>query len=187
MQTAVASQILMENLSTVKPEEIVSCLAEATIATSETAMGECISKAARLEGQLNATNWESFELLQKLPSKFHSASKQILVDLKEAMMSDEHVLDLGPALNTAQARAMRLVSQAIETPPASTDESPIADPAEPLPVGGPAVQVIDQGTKQGLTLSTAEELLSELKSRLKPAQQARVNVSWVIEEGGSQE
>lgn len=191
MQTAVASQILIENLSTAKLDEIVSLLAEATIATSEAAMGECISKAARLEGQLNATNWESFELLQKLPPNFHSASKQILVDLKEAMMSDEHVLDLGPALNSAQARAMRLVSQAIETPPTpegetTTAETPTDNDSPPPPTSGAAVQIIDQGTKQGLTLSAAEEILSELKARLKPAQQARVNVSWVIEEGGSQ-
>ncbi len=187
LQTAVASQVLVENLSTAKPADVVSLLTGASIATSTAAMGECISKADRLQESLNHTSWDSFNQIQKLAAKFKTAVTKILDDLQQALVSDEHVHELGPALQACQSQASRLISDALENlkpdpvPPAATPEPETAPPATT-----PGVKVIEQDARQGLTLPEAEETLTKIKSRLQSGQSVQIYVSWVIEEGGTQ-
>jgi hypothetical protein len=155
-------------------------LATATVETSETAMGECVSKAAELEGNLDTAGWQTFELIGKLPEEHQSAAQKILTELREALASDEHVMELAPALKSAQSQAMRLLEKLVEVkPPEQHVNPPSIDP----PVKK-RKKVIEQDTKQDLTLSAAKVVLSELDDKLTSGQSVRVNVSWVIEEGG---
>ncbi|WP_242022326.1 BREX-2 system adenine-specific DNA-methyltransferase PglX [Gimesia chilikensis] len=150
-------------------------------------MGECISKADRLQESLNHTSWDSFNQIQKLAAKFKTAVTKILDDLQQALVSDEHVHELGPALQACQSQASRLISDALENlkpdpaPPAATP-----DPELPPPATTPGVKVIEQDVRQGLTLPEAEETLTKIKSRLQSGQSVQIYVSWVIEEGGTQ-
>ena len=187
MKTATATQVLVDTLSTVEPGGIVKSLASATVETSETAMGECVSKAAELEGNLDTAGWQTFELIRKLPAEHQPTSQSILTDLKKALSSDEHVLELAPALKSAQAQAMRLLEKLVDVKP-PVNPPPIAPPSvQPPSIQPPArkeKRIVGQDSRQDLALPAAREALSELNGKLKPGQSVRVNVSWVIEEGG---
>ena len=157
-------------------------LASATVESSETAMGECVNKAAELEGNLDTAGWQTFELIRKLPAEHQPTAQSILTELQNALSSDEHVTELAPALKSAQAQAMRLLEKLVEVKP----------PVNPPPIAPPSIQpptkkekqIVGQDSRQDLALPAAREVLSELDGKLKPGQSVRVNVSWVIEEGG---
>ncbi|MCA9182480.1 MAG: phage resistance protein, partial [Planctomycetales bacterium] len=87
MKTAVAAQLLTNKLSSAEPKAIVATLASATIETSETAMGECVGKAAELEGNLDTAGWETFEVLRKLPEAHQSTAHGILLELEQTHSS----------------------------------------------------------------------------------------------------
>jgi hypothetical protein len=180
MKTANASQVLVDKLSTAELAAIVKVLASANIATSESAMGGCVGKAAELEGNLDTAGWQTFELIRKLPDEHQAAAQAILADLQKALANDEHVIELAPALKSAQGHAMRLLEKLVEV---KRPKPPITPP----PIQPPATKekrVVEQDSKQDLTLPAAKELLADLDNRLKSGQSVRVNVSWVIEEGG---
>ncbi|MEX0866013.1 MAG: hypothetical protein WD030_01560, partial [Pirellulales bacterium] len=184
MKTAVATQVLVDTLNAAESAAVVKQLASATVATSETAMGECVSKAAELEGNLDTAGWQTFELIGKLPAEHQATAQQIRQELQEALASDEHVVELAPALKAAQAQAMRLLEKLVEVKPQPTGTKPPVAPPPLEPPAKQAKQIVGQDSNQNLTLSAAKEVLSDLDSRLKPGQSVRVNVSWVIEEGG---
>jgi len=187
MKTATATLVLVDKICSVEPGGIVKSLASATIASSETAMGECVSKSAELEGNLDTAGWQTFELIRRLPTEHQSTAQEILTDLKKALSSDEHVLELAPALKSAQAQAMRLLEKLVEV------KSPVSpQPISPPSVHPPSIQppagkekrIVGQDSRHDLALPAAMGVLSELDGKLKPGQSVRVNVSWVIEQGG---
>ena len=178
MTTANASQVLVDKLSAAEPSGIIKALAAATIATSDTAMGECVSKAAELEGNLDTAGWQTFELIRKLPDQHQATAQAILADLQQALSSDEHVTELATALKSAQAQAMRLLEKLVEIKPPPITPPPI----QPRPNKGK--RVVERDSKEDLTLLAAKDVLAELDGKLASGQSVRVNVSWVIEEGG---
>jgi hypothetical protein len=48
----------------------------------------------------------------------------------------------------------------------------------------PGRRVVDQGSEEGLTIEKAQERLSSLRDAVQAGQTARINLGWVIEEGG---
>jgi hypothetical protein len=103
------------------------------------------------------------------------------------LAADEHVMALAPALKGAHARAVRLLTKA------PTPQTPIVAPVVSLPTPVPLVdppvskgkKVVGRDTKQDLSMTEVRRVLSELEKKVKPGQTARINVSWVIEEGDS--
>ena len=65
MKTAAATQGIVDQLSAAEQADIVGVLAKATVATSEAAMGECVGKAAELDGNLDTGGWQTFELINE--------------------------------------------------------------------------------------------------------------------------
>ena len=78
LRTAVATAALVERLSSAEPGAVVSVLANAPVATSESAMGECSAKAAELEGNLEAAGWEIFEAIGNLTDDRRAQAQEIL-------------------------------------------------------------------------------------------------------------
>jgi hypothetical protein len=178
LRTATATQTLVERLCSAEPGAIVSLLEAAEVATSESAMGECVGKAAELEGNLETAGWEIFEAVEKLTDDRQEKAQQILVEVREALQSDEHALQLAPALRGAQAKAVQLLTKPIEVP----TPPPVGPLLEPQVMKGRVV--VKQDSKEGLTIPEAEACLSQVSRELKPEQTARINLGWVIEEGG---
>jgi hypothetical protein len=111
MKTATAALAVVERMNAVAVEEVVDSLANAGIATSEAAMGECVARGAELEGNLDTANWEIFEAVSKLSDERKPAADQILSEVRQALTSDEHVVQLAAALKGAQAKAVRLLTK----------------------------------------------------------------------------
>ncbi len=189
MKTSRATQKLVGLVTAAEPPNVVGLLARAEIATSEAAMGECIAKAAELEGNLETAGWEVFEAIGKLEDERKTTAVEILTEVRQALAADEHVTALAPALKGAHARAVRLLTRPVAPPP--TPAPPIYPPKPPVqppvqpPVKPPVSKgkrVIDEGAEQNLPLSAARQVLDDLEGRIKPSQTARINVSWVVEE-----
>ena len=183
MKTAKATLSLVEKVGVTEPAAIVKLLSTANIATSEAAMGECVGKAAELEGNLDTAGWQTFELVRKLPDEHQVTAKKILNDLEEALSSYEHAIELAPALKSAQAQSMRLLEKLVEVKPPVT--KPGVTPPKIKPPVKQEKKVVEQDSRENLTLQAAKEELDGLDSRLGPDQSVRINVSWVIEQGGN--
>ena len=86
--------------------------------------------------------------------------------------------------------AVRLLTKPVPPPPKPPVVVPPVDlpPVPAPPVKPPQPQgkkIVGQGTKQDLTLADARQVLADLSGQVKPGQTARINVSWVIEEGAA--
>lgn len=189
MKTALASQKIVGLVSAAEPANVIGLLARANVATSEAAMGECVGKAAELEGNLETAGWEIFEAIGKLDDERKATAVEILAEVRQALAADEHVTALAPALKGAHARAVRLLTKPMPASPQPPAVPPqIGTPPAPMsPVKPPLVpkgrKVVGQGAKQDLALADARQVLADLNEQVKPGQAARVSVSWVIEEG----
>jgi hypothetical protein len=178
MQTAAAVLAVVERLHEVEPGEVVGVLATADVATSESAMGECFSKAAELAARLDAKEWEILEATATLPDERKTAAEEIVNGIRQALASDEHVMQLAAALKEAQAKAVRLLTQPI--PP------PALEPA-PKPMSKPGRKILQQGSQQHLDIQAAYELMTRLERELQAGQKIHFDISWIVEEGGAEQ
>ena len=128
MKTALATQKLVGLVSAAEPANVVALLARAEVATTEAAMGECRSKAAELEGNLETAGWEIFEAIGKLDDERKATAEAILADVRQALAADEHVTALAPALKGTHARAVRLLTKVVPPP-----QPPVVPPVAPPP------------------------------------------------------
>ena len=97
MKTALATQKLVGLVVAAEPANVIGLLARAQIATSEAAMGECVEKAAELEGNLETAGWEVFEAIGQLADDRKAAAAEVLAEVRKALAADEHVAGLAPA------------------------------------------------------------------------------------------
>ena len=183
LRTAAATRTLVDQIGAADTGAIVDLLYNAQIATSEAAMGECVSKAAELEGNLDTAGWQTFDLVRKLPDEHQATAKKILTELEDALSSDEHATELATALKSAQAQSMRLLEKLVEVAP---QPKPVVDPPIIKPPAKKEKRVVEEDSRHDLTVSAAEELLSQLKGKLQGDRAARINVSWIIEEGDAE-
>ena len=192
MQTASACLSLVERLHKADGDDVVSEMAAADVATSESAMGECLNSASQWTSTLEATNWDIFASIRKLPASHQSRVESICSSVGDGLVSDEHAVALGPVLKEAQAQALRLITEAAGQQP---------QPGQPVDGGGaregageaPQVRqpeprqgarVVEQDSASDLDLKTATELLDQLTSKTSEQRQIKLNISWTIVEGG---
>lgn len=176
--TATTTLTLVERLSAAKAEDGVKVLAEIQVATSEAAMAECIKKAANLTGALQGVSWDIFAGIAALTDERQEKAQKILATLTQALSSDEHVIALGLQLKQSQNQAVRLLTQQPNPIP------PVPPPIPPVPPP-PEIRVVSEESKTDLELQAAKELLIKLSEDLKPGQNVRLSISWIIEESVS--
>ena len=181
MKTASATQALVDRLNASDASQIVSMLATAAVATTEAAMGECLSKAAQLSGIIDGTNWEIFDAIGKLADARQAQATSIRTSVRQALESDEHVTALGPALKEAQLKAVRLLTEAPKAKDHSLGPEPV--PPETKPPQSKR-RIVATESHENLTLAEATTLLASLAQGLQKGQEIRLNVSWIVEDGG---
>lgn len=179
MKTTTATRTLVDKLLATDEGDLVAVLATASVATSETAMGECVTKAAELEGNLDTAGWDIFKAIGELTDERQAEASKVLIDVRQALASDEHAVSLAPALKEAQAKAVRLLTKSSPPPPAKHEPPEVQKPQPKR-----EKKVIDRGEQHDVTVDAASGKLSDLKNKLQPGQSARINLSWIIEEGG---
>jgi hypothetical protein len=177
--TASATLALLDRINDASAGDIVAILANAEVATSETAMGECLSKSSELAGNLDGADWDILDAIGRLSDERRSTGELILAELREAIVGDEHVLPLAPSLKTAQSKAVRLLTK-------QPVASPLPPPSEDRPKEKPGRKIVNHGAKQNLALPEAKELISKLDRDLRAGQTVQLNISWIVEEDGSE-
>ncbi|WP_017326151.1 hypothetical protein [Synechococcus sp. PCC 7336] len=203
MSTANTTLAMLERLHAAKPEDVIEALAEAAIATSASAMAECLKKAATLTGTLESVSWDIFQGIDALTDERQTQAQTILDNLAKALSSDEHAMGLGLQLKQSQNQAVRLLTQQPSKPqpptPQPVSPQPVAPPpvlpvtpSKPQPIEGnqgathpvePIPRIVSEESQTDLGLKAAEELLIELGTKLKAGQTVRLSISWMIEEG----
>ncbi len=197
LTTASATASLVEKLHVSEASQVVSSLASAAVATTEAAMGECLSKASQLLATIESTNWEIFDAIAKLADERQSIAQSIRSSIAQALQSDEHVTALGPTLKEAQLKAVRLLTQT--PPPVSPVVPPVVPPAPgrtevTLPGVTPPVtkptatkKILESETRSDLSVSELKKILSDLEQKYPGKQVIKFNASWIVEENGDTE
>ncbi|MBZ5495689.1 MAG: phage resistance protein [Acidobacteriia bacterium] len=187
MKTAAAMRTLADCIQASGDTDLIGLLATAEITTSEAAMGECLAKTAELAGAFETLSWDIFDSLGGITDEHRAAAEQVLTEVRQALSSDEHVVQLAPALKVAATKGLRLITKTIVAP-----AQPVSRATPPEPTPGPPPQpakvgrrIVGQGTEQNLPLAAAKDLLLKLDREISPGQTARISLSWIIEEEGS--
>lgn len=189
LNTATATLKMLEQLKTAKEDNVVETLAAVAIATTETAMAECLEKANKLDGALGGVSWKIFELIGALTNEQQPQAKAVLSELAQAICSDEHVQALGTQLKLSQSEAGRILELSIQDsktvdPPIPPPTPPAVQPPKPKKPAEkkPEMKVVSEGSQTDLKLKGVEELLTQLSQDLKPGQDITLNISWIIQE-----
>ncbi len=158
MQTADAALSLLEQIAgaSTDPDE-VEVLSNANVATSETAIGQSIARAAELVQRIEATEWDIF---RKTGQDTDDEIQLIRNQVTEALKTDEHVTSLGAALKSAQSGAIAILTRKKDTPPTPSPN----DPPKPKPLVK-RKHVIDQGERNELGVDGVKSLLTELEGK----------------------
>jgi len=197
LSTASTTLAMVEQLSAAKAEDVVDVLANGAIATSAAAMAECLKKAATLTGILEGISWDIIEGITALTDERQSKAQNILEILVQALNSDEHVIALKPQLKQSQSQAVRLLTQQPKTSPAPISPPSITPPPVSPPPISPITPVtksktkgqsttiirkVSEGNETDIGLKATEDLLHNLGKKLKPGENIRLNISWIVEE-----
>ena len=110
LNTATATLRLLEKVHLATDDAVVAVLDSAEVATSVSAMGECLNKAGTLSGTLDGTNWEIFEAIARLSDERQVAAAAIRSAVEEVLRCDEHVRSLAGVLKEAQSKAVKLLT-----------------------------------------------------------------------------
>jgi hypothetical protein len=194
LATASATASLVEKLHVSEASQVVSALASAAVATTEAAMGECLSKASQLLATIESTNWEIFDAIAKLADERQSVAQSIRSSIAQALQSDEHVTALGPTLKEAQLKAVRLLTQTppppvqvpvpAVTPPVAGVTSVTLPGVTTPPVSKPTAtkKILESETRSDLSVSELKKILSDIEQKYTGKQVIKFNASWIVEE-----
>ncbi|MGA1133202.1 MAG: DUF6079 family protein [Prochlorotrichaceae cyanobacterium] len=184
--TANATLSLLEQICTAQPQKVLDTLTEATIATTETAMGTCIAQAASLVPVIKNANWALIEQMRDLEGDYQTEAQDIYRPVMEALNSDEHVRSLKEAVKAGTASATTLVGKITKAVKSSLPTHTPTTPTHPTsPLGTsvtpaqPQSKPISGETQANLNLEQAEKLLSDLKQQYS-TEQIQLTISWQV-------
>lgn len=161
---------LLEALERASHADVVTTLAQASIATSTQAMGTAAKKAGDVLAAVRQVNWLPIEALPNLTDHRQAAAEQLLGDLREGLNLDELAVSLAVRLREIERAATALHVQ----PPA---------PPPPPPVKPePGWRVVSQGASSPTSPQGAKEALESALKQTAGRREPRVTVSWKIEE-----
>lgn len=195
-QTAESAQSLLASLTQAADEDVVTTLANASLQTSEAAVGRSLGQSQACADALGNGNWQLFDVVRDLVDNRRDAALLIMSRLTEALTSDEHVVPLKPRLEELARDAMRLLAASTPTAP------PSPAPVMPIPPGNPSAPRSDPlalppspgayenetlAEKQQLHLSgdAAIEALDELKARMASERDLELTLSWRLQRKGT--
>ncbi|HQU44832.1 MAG TPA: hypothetical protein PK867_18600, partial [Pirellulales bacterium] len=128
-------------------------------------------------GNLDTAGWDILEAVDRLNDDRRAEARAVLAKVRQSLASDEHVIPLAPALKSAQAKAVRLLTKSKQPANEPTD-------TPELPPTTAGRKVVDRGSESSLGLADAKKVLSDLDEKVREGQTIRIAISWTIEEGG---
>src|SRR5262245_621731 len=157
LQTSQAALAFLRGIAGASKDELVSVIAQASVATSAAAMGESLRKAGDMSTVLENAPWELFEKIGQLPRERAPQASSIVGRVKDALRRDEHVVELKRALKEAQSAGLELLTSLVEaTPP--------LPPAVPPPViQPPAPQAEMTGSRRAIDEQSAATVFETIR------------------------
>ncbi len=157
---------LAQELKTKEGTELIAVLANIKPVSNLQALAKSISSAANVTQAVQDNNWQ---LLESVWSGADADGKPIKQRVCAALVADELVTSLAPALRQAQADATGIIEERLQA----------ARPSEPEPDPQPAGhRVVKQEKQSGLTSSQARSLFAEIEGQLK--EDCVLDVSYTI-------
>jgi hypothetical protein len=162
---------MLDALDRANHTDVISTLAQASIATSSQAMGTAAKRAGEVLGALRQVNWQPIEALPLLTDHRKAAADQLLGDLREALDLDELAVPLARRLQEVERSAVALHIQ----PPAPPPPGPLPPKPEP------GWRVVAEGASPVASPERAKDALAAALEKTS-GREVRVTVSWKIEE-----
>jgi len=191
-QSAESTQALLASLAQAEEGDAVTTLANASLQTSEAAVGRSLGQAQVCADALGSGNWQLFDVVRDLVDHRRDASLLVMSRLTEALTSDEHVVALKPRLEELTRVAMRLLAAAAPPPPpAPPPPGPgptlVPPPVEmPPPPPGTGPEVVDEKQQLHLSGDAAVAALEDLKTLVTSERDLELTLSWRVQRKGTQ-
>lgn len=198
VRTCESAQALLASLQAATDAELVQTLANATVQTSEAAVGRCMGQAQNVVDALNNAKWSIFDAIRNLPDHRQSAAASILMRLKEALGSEEHVIPLKSKLEELERDTVQLLTVAAPLAPPATAPISSGGSLPPLPVApvtapfsgtgtAPAAPVfVEEAQEVDLNSEAAASVLKSLQERLQSDSELELSLSWRLARRSSQ-
>ncbi len=174
-RTADAALALMSALHAADDGAVVSTLAQATLETSDVAVGTSIAQADATVNALGAANWPLFDGLRQLGDQREARARAILGALAEALRNDEHVIGLRSKLDELSRDAVALLAATPAPPGPATPPPPL-----PLPIR-PGKVLVEEKELLDLDAASAGALLAELRQRLEQDSALELTLRWRLQ------
>jgi hypothetical protein len=191
-RTAGAVGQLLQTLHRREPTRCGQQLALARIETSAAAMKKSFASTADVVSALRDVPWTLLDSLGRIADDRQDQARQVLQQLRQALLADEHVTAFALALRDAREEAYGLLAQATwgQTSRSALDAG-AAEHTSGSALAGKADQevclhAIDQGHQAGLDVPGLAGLVAELTRRLQEDSRLRVEMHWVLRQEGNQ-
>ena len=194
VRTSESAQALLATLQAATDAELVQAFANASIETSDAAVGRSMAQAQTVADALNNANWTIFDAMRDLKDHRQAAAASLLTRLTEMLSSEEHVIPLKSRLEELERDAVRLLTVAGAAPsPAAPPSTPAGAPTAPLPAiptptpftgtgTAPAAPVlVEEAQKADLDTEAAAKVLKSLQDRLQGDHALELSLSWRIQ------
>ena len=177
-RTAAAVKALIDAIKQAGDGQIISVLVNAEVASSESAMGTSISKAAAVVDALTQVNWDLLEAVKNLKGEHREAGDAIWHTLRESFQKDEYAVSISGVLRDLQSRATRLLVEASAAPPTPPTVPPVTPPS-PRPASTGQV-LLSQGSRSDLSAEEFSAVVDNIKRALDSEKDASLRISWEI-------
>ncbi len=151
-------------------------LAGTTLETSAAAMSRSLASMADIAGSLRSLTWDLFDGVARLDDDRATDSRALLTMLREALLADEYVIPLGPKLEEARTKAIRLLAARRPQPPIRVERKIRTDETKT------GTWRILQDGDASLTAENWEQEIARLASLVKAGGKRRLTLNWSLEE-----
>jgi hypothetical protein len=177
-RTAVAAKALVDAIKQSSDSQIIPALVSAEVASSESAMGTSVNKAAVVVDALTQVNWDLLEAVKNLKGERAQAGNAIWKTLRESFQKDEYAISISAVLKELQTRATRLLVEA-SAPPATPPTVTLVTPPSSPPASTGQI-VLSHGSRSDLSAEDFSAVVDDIQRALDSERDASLRISWEI-------
>jgi hypothetical protein len=166
LQTAAATQALLDSLVQSDDRGVVGVLARAAVPTSEAAMGECVKNGPSWGRSLEGEFFALADRVAGMAEDVQARAKPILDDVRQSLRHDAHVnpTPLGDVLATASRRLLDVLLP------------PDPPPPPPPPPGRKELRIPNSGS-ESIAADRASERIAQIQ-QAHPSAEIEVSIRW---------
>jgi hypothetical protein len=190
VRTSASAQALLASLQAAPDTDLVQTLANASVESSEAAVGRSLGQAQNVVDALSNAKWDIFDALRNLQDHRQAAAASIVSRLIEALGSDEHVIPLKPKLEELERDSVQLLTVSAPQQPSTATHQPFSPSPIPAPSADHGMSTstsvfVEEFQEVGLDTEAASSVLKSLQERLESDHELELSLSWRLQRRGS--